>query len=198
MSSNVDGRRPRRRRQNRERDIVSTAARIIHTDGFSRLNVDDLARQVGISKSTLYQHYDHKSDIVIHALQFGVKSILHILTQANGSPLDRLEELLRFLHRYHEDDDSALAGIVFTEAMHLLSQDDGARQDVEAMLLAIHHVIQEAKEQGEIRQEVPDEVVISSMFSLAVTLSAYPIPLSGVREKVHIDQMLGWWRKCLS
>ena len=52
MSQPNNGRR-RANSQNRERDIVLTAARIIHTDGFSRLNVDDLAKKVGISKSTL-------------------------------------------------------------------------------------------------------------------------------------------------
>ena len=57
MSQPNNGRR-RANSQNRERDIVLTAARIIHTDGFSRLNVDDLAKKVGISKSTLYQHFD--------------------------------------------------------------------------------------------------------------------------------------------
>ncbi|QPC83560.1 TetR/AcrR family transcriptional regulator [Phototrophicus methaneseepsis] len=197
MSSNAGSRRHRNGRQNRERDIISTAARIIHTDGFSRLNVDDLAKKVGISKSTLYQHYDHKSDIILHALQFGVQSILHILDQADGTPLDRLEQLLRFLHRYPVDDESALAGIVFTEAMHMLHSDEAARQDVDMMMNVITKTIQEAKAMGEIRADIQDEVVSSTIFSLAIVLSSHPIPSPTNGKQETVDQLLAWWRQSL-
>lgn len=197
MSQPNNGRR-RANSRNRERDIVLTAARIIHTDGFSRLNVDDLAKKVGISKSTLYQHFDHKSDIVLFALNTGAQTISAFLTETNGTPLDRLEALLRFLYRYEEDDDSSIAGVVFTEAIEQINQHDDASECVQKMLHLVNSIIEDAKSASQIRHSLPAEVVSGSLFSTAILLSSYYLPTKLKTDVNYIDHVISWWRSSLA
>ncbi|MCA9885295.1 MAG: TetR/AcrR family transcriptional regulator [Anaerolineae bacterium] len=197
MSQNLNGRR-RPNSRNRERDIILTAASIIHDDGFSRLNVDDLAKKVGISKSTLYQHFDHKRDIVLFALNTGAQVVSDFLASAEGSPLDRLEALLRFLYRYREDEDSSLAGIIFTEAMELVKNDDDASEYITSMTRLINSIIEEGQARGEIRQSLSCEVVSGSLFSTAVLLSSYYLPTKLKADASYVDHVIGWWRGSLA
>lgn len=196
MSQPHHGRR-RANSRNRERDIVLTAARIIHTDGFSRLNVDDLAKKVGISKSTLYQHFDHKSDIVLFTLNSGAQIISGFLAETEGTPLDRLEALLRFLYRYREDDDSSIAGVVFTEAIEQIKQHENASACIKEMLHLIDSIIETGKNSGQIRQSLSADVVSGSLFSTAILLSSYYLPTKLKTDDAYVDQVISWWRSSL-
>ena len=197
MSQPHHGRR-RANSRNRERDIVLTAAHIIHTDGFSRLNVDDLAKKVGISKSTLYQHFDHKSDIVRFALNMGAQTISGFLAETGGAPLDRLEALLRFLHRYQEDDNSSIAGVVFTEAIKQIKEHDDAFDCVKEMLDFINSIIKDGKATGQIKETLSTDVVRGSLFSTAILLSSHYLPTKLTTDDTYVDQVVNWWRSSLA
>lgn len=197
MSQPNNGRR-RANSRHRERDIVLTAARIIHTDGFSRLNVDDLAKKVGISKSTLYQHFDHKSDIVLFALNTGAQAISGFLTKAEGMPLDRLEALLRFLYRYQEDDDSSLACVVFTEAIHQINLHEDASECIQKMQHLVNSIIEDAKTEGQIRPSLSADVVSGSLFSTAILMSSHYLPPKLKTDAAYVDQVISWWRSSLA
>ena len=44
--------------------IVATAERIFLRSGFSRVLMDDLARELGMSKKTLYSHFASKEELL--------------------------------------------------------------------------------------------------------------------------------------
>ena len=44
--------------------IAATAERIFFAAGFSRVLMDDLARELGMSKKTLYSHFSSKEDLL--------------------------------------------------------------------------------------------------------------------------------------
>ncbi|HEY5779216.1 MAG TPA: TetR/AcrR family transcriptional regulator [Terrimicrobiaceae bacterium] len=48
---------------NRDR-IVATAERVFLRSGFSRVLMDDLARELGMSKKTLYSHFESKEELL--------------------------------------------------------------------------------------------------------------------------------------
>jgi AcrR family transcriptional regulator len=82
--------KPKRRPRNRERDpnrqrIVDAARVHFFSHGFRSVTMDDLAKELGISKKTLYAHFPGKFDLleaVLAAKFAGVEAMLKKLTRA--------------------------------------------------------------------------------------------------------------------
>lgn len=53
-----------RQRLLREEEILNVGQRLMSIQGYSGLNMDEIASEVGISKPTLYQHFASKEDLI--------------------------------------------------------------------------------------------------------------------------------------
>jgi AcrR family transcriptional regulator len=77
----------------RER-IVATAERIFFAGGFSRVLMDDLARELGMSKKTLYSHFTSKEELLRAVL---LRRTGEVIVSARESVPVKLGHLARFL-----------------------------------------------------------------------------------------------------
>jgi AcrR family transcriptional regulator len=77
--------------------ILQTAASNFFRMGFSHVSMDDLAAEMGISKKTLYKHFDSKEAILKEVLNQRVqsieKSVSGILEKPETDSLSRLLEI---------------------------------------------------------------------------------------------------------
>jgi AcrR family transcriptional regulator len=83
----------------RER-IVATAERIFFVSGFSRVLMDDLARELGMSKKTLYSHFASKEELLRAVLVQRTREVeqgLEAIVSARESFPLKLGHLARFL-----------------------------------------------------------------------------------------------------
>jgi AcrR family transcriptional regulator len=83
----------------RER-MVATAERIFLSSGFSRVLMDDLARELGMSKKTLYAHFESKEELLRAVLVRRTTEIdrgLEAIVGAKESFPAKLGHLARFL-----------------------------------------------------------------------------------------------------
>jgi AcrR family transcriptional regulator len=83
----------------RER-IVATAGRIFFAGGFSRVLMDDLARELGMSKKTLYSHFTSKEELLRAVLLRRTGEVergLETIVSAKESFPLKLGHLARFL-----------------------------------------------------------------------------------------------------
>lgn len=83
----------------RER-MVATAERIFLSSGFSRVLMDDLARELGMSKKTLYAHFESKEELLRAVLMRRTTEIdrgLEAIVGAKESFPVKLGHLARFL-----------------------------------------------------------------------------------------------------
>ena len=80
--------------------IVATAARIFFLSGFSRVLMDDLARELGMSKKTLYSHFASKEELLRAVLVQRTREVEQgleaIVSTRESFPL-KLGHLARFL-----------------------------------------------------------------------------------------------------
>ena len=80
--------------------IVATAERIFFAAGFSRVSMDDLARELGMSKKTLYSHFTSKEELLRAVLVRRTREVEQGLEAIMGAresfPL-KLGHLARFL-----------------------------------------------------------------------------------------------------
>jgi AcrR family transcriptional regulator len=80
---------------------VATAERIFLGSGFNRVLMDDLARELGMSKKTLYSHFGSKEELLRAVLMRrtgGVDRGLEAIISTKESFPAKLGHLVRFLH----------------------------------------------------------------------------------------------------
>ncbi len=80
-------------RQSRREDLLAAAARRFVDTGLRRTTMEDIAREAGAGKATLYRHFSNKSDLI------------DALLVAEG------ERLRRRLNRAHEGREGVLPGL---------------------------------------------------------------------------------------
>jgi len=158
-----------RARRRREQEILRSAARMIRDQGYVNLNMDDLADEVGISKPTLYQHFKGKDDMVAKTmLQTMRKMEEHILAVEGDTAFHKLENIMRYMLEAHADPEGFSMTIIQDSslAMQHLTGGNPEMQAIQRRVGSrIYEIISEAKDDGDIRADVPNIIVMSAMFS---------------------------------
>lgn len=158
-----------RARQLREREILKTAARLIRDNGFINLNMDDLAEAVGISKPTLYQHFKGKDDMVARAMLLSIQSLETFMDEMQTpTALDGLEAIMRYMLESHADPDGfsvALMRDASVAMKHLTEAPPSMRETQIRVNQKVTALVEQAKDEGSIRADMPNVVIIGMMFS---------------------------------
>lgn len=80
--------------------ILQTASQMFLTQGFKNTTMDDIAREMGISKKTLYKLFKTKEDLVketaLYVFGYIYKNIDHI-KQQNLNPIEEFFQIRKFI-----------------------------------------------------------------------------------------------------
>ncbi len=186
-------------RERREQDILKAASHLIHQHGYNNFSMDGLADAVGISKSTLYQHFSSKEDMVRRVVLKGftlLHDFMHDIDDSDDAPLHRLESLLRYLLRSAHAPDGFATTLVRDEVMALFRHHPDVRQQTQEAYTHLNQWVDSARERGQIRADLANAVVVSTMFGMITVLNSPdailddPLP----RETV-IEQAVSIWRQ---
>lgn len=88
------------------RDLILDAAdRLLARYGYKKMTIDDLAREVGVGKGTIYLHFTSKEEVALGRIDRVIerlKSELRQLAGGNESPAIRLRRMLvlRVVYRF--------------------------------------------------------------------------------------------------
>lgn len=91
-------------------DILKIAAELFLTYGFKSVTMDDIANAMGISKKTVYQHFENKNDLVEETTLFMFKLIsegIEDIRKEERNPIEEIFEIKRFLMRNLKDEKSS-------------------------------------------------------------------------------------------
>ena len=70
--------------------------------GYWNLRVDDIAKELNISKKTLYVYFENKKDIIWQVLLFNLKMIEKIATDAQQENSNALESTVSLLNNFYK------------------------------------------------------------------------------------------------
>jgi len=156
--------------QAREDAIVASVNRLLAEKGFDTMTVDEVVADVGIAKASLYKHFASKEDLAAAAMVRVLERALEACERIEadgGSALDKLKALARWTMRVQ------LAG----EMPSLPAQNSSLRAALAAhklymdRLLTLSDVmgdwIEAAREAGQLRAELPPELVLYTLFARA-------------------------------
>ena len=75
--------------------IIQKAAEMFITLGFKSVTMDDIARELGISKKTLYQYVENKNDLIGQIFQERIKNEKQCMADIREEATDAVDEILR-------------------------------------------------------------------------------------------------------
>ncbi|MBK7173252.1 MAG: TetR/AcrR family transcriptional regulator [Bacteroidales bacterium] len=75
--------------------ILRESSHLFIKYGLRSLSMDDLCREMGISKKTMYQYVENKTDLISQTLDFVVKDAVFAVEQANLEGCNAIDQLLR-------------------------------------------------------------------------------------------------------
>ena len=88
------GKRVRKTKSVRRREIAEAALRIMATHGYYGTSVARIARAVGISNSALYQHFRNREDVLVAATELSGRAGAGVDRHPSGTTaLERLDKI---------------------------------------------------------------------------------------------------------
>lgn len=80
--------------QNIETELIGAAMALFMRNGIRSMTMDALAREMGVSKKTLYKFVANRNEMVLKCLDFFLESILHDVERIRGEAANAIEELV--------------------------------------------------------------------------------------------------------
>jgi AcrR family transcriptional regulator len=179
----------------REAAILEALETLSTARGFANVTMDDLAEAVGISKATLYQHFESKDAMLVSLMaQTEDRFIAWLESTAGQPPIARLCDTVCYLMQGHL---SPLRGLVTLGREAVLPvfrthADLMARHD--QMIQILTAIIQQGQADGSITPDLAPHVIISAMVALSnVSMGDYKPPVCNADLKAqpgYADQMI--------
>lgn len=137
-------------------DILVAASQLFREKGFLAVSVSDVASQVGISKSNIYNYFRNKNYLLYEVLSIAAQDLIakaHHILASSASPKDKLEGLVKLQMQIVTDKDRGFGGISVFERrslpVNLRKRYDLLRDKYEQLFRS---VLEEAVAAGQIRQ----------------------------------------------
>ena len=157
-----------RRKEARPAEIIEAATEIFIHGGYAAANLDDVARQAGVAKGTLYRYFSDKESLFRAVVQHAIARNLEALELAENAMKGSIRDLVPKLLAFAADDSGtgkapALARMVIAESQAFPDLATIWHDNVVSRMLSIlTRLIQEAQKTGEVRQGDP----LSHAFSI--------------------------------
>lgn len=151
----------------RER-LIDTVAKLVNARGIAGFTVDDIARELGISKKTIYKHALSKDELVAAFLKASLGDNLRRtgeeVARAKGFPA-KLDAALRSYHRFRIPT-STLEGIrsAYPDCWELIEEQRRGK------LALVRGLVEEGMRSGELRPDIDLDVfaLLLDRFSTAL------------------------------
>lgn len=172
--------------------IARAAAELFFQQGFAETSIAQIAKKVGIGKSTVYDYFPSKDEIILFLLDepLGeVRSRAVDLAAEAGGPADRLSRILEMHLDVLLRDKAFIFKLSFefqrlpldVQALH-----EGKRQAYQALL---RELVKEGIDEGCFRQVDPDltvKILLSILSSVILTARPTGTPLEMLNEGLEL------------
>lgn len=162
------GRYQQQQWEQRAEAIVEAMERLCAERGFGAVTMDALADEVGISKATLYQHFDSKDALLAELMMRHLDRFLASLEGSAGlPPVERLRAAMRVLMDEHV---TPLQGMVIAErdeTLPVFHNTPALVERHERSVAALTAIIEQGQSDGSITRDLDALTVIWAMLALS-------------------------------
>ncbi len=175
-----------------EQRIIDSTVKQIKQFGLRRFTMDDIARDLGISKKTLYNHYPSKNELLRAVVEWVEEQERTITDQALAGAVSWLERLDAVLSVY------SFANLPY-RLMNEVNQSylgelEGISRIGHYKSSVLREILQEGLEIGKLKPEINPEVIILTLDKMFFTLTAEEF----LQENdLTVNQLLGQMKTLL-
>jgi len=173
--------------------IINAAIIEFANNGFSRSNINNIAKNADISIGSLYKYFNNKHDLFLSIVNFNVektKTVLEQIISESTGFISTVNEIISAIQKYSRIEVHAtkLYNIMTTEHnADLVWQIASNMEGVTANLYA--NLIQKAQEEGTIRKDINAKYYAFFLDNLFILLQfSYSCEYYQERLKLYIDE----------
>ena len=191
-------------RESKRRTILAAAEKLLLSDRFDRVTVDDVCAGAGVGKGTIYRYFHDKEDLYAHVVLSGLDD-LHASLKEKASradlPEDQLVAVARGLHSFYRKRSTLFRSFYTGELRRMLkkrSMCEDLRARHRKIVELVASILSKGTKTGAYRRDVP--VLAAARVFLATTregsrpkggLETRPVPaarlvslfLDGIRKR---------------
>jgi AcrR family transcriptional regulator len=134
--------------------ISEAAISVLNEFGFDGLRMDRVAKAAEVAKGTLYNYFENKDELVLNVMEMKFEPIYRELLKihnSESSPPDKIENIIRTLLSFLEDERALLIVITAAEGLSLAVK-NSADTKREIVINLIAGITEEGIEQGFFRK----------------------------------------------
>ena len=168
-------------REQKKIDILRAASRVFYLQGFEGTKIEDIAKEAGIGKGTVYEYYQSKQELFDEAVSYNREMYIQEIKKTlalNGT----FREKFIALAKYQTDLVKRHINI-----FHLMSTSKIMAREMGALMLEqnirvaaiLGDLVKEAVAQGELRQDINPEIAAAVMIGTINQYSSKKVIFSG-------------------
>jgi AcrR family transcriptional regulator len=151
--------------------IIGTSVQLFMKHGIKRVTMDDIARELGISKKTIYQHYKDKEEIITTATQIHLDGECNMMKEIRENSSNAVEHLFKLSKIMRESFDNIHSAVLFDlkkyyKSAWLLYQ----KFEKEVLYKEVENSLYAGIKEGYFRKEI-NVSVLSSLRILEIQMS---------------------------
>lgn len=141
-----------------KQSIIETARQILLSEGYRNLSLRKIAREIGVSATSIYLHFESKDDLVHTLMENAIERLNYKLEQCLSTAEDPIAKLEALAHEYTN---FALQYPREYQVIYLISSDEMTRYPKEKFRKArkgyeiVTKVLQEGATSGAIAEDQP-------------------------------------------
>lgn len=179
---------------NRQTEIIDTALKLTAEGGIQELTIKNIATALGITEPAIYRHFRNKSEII--------KTMIRKFDEGVVPEKEGMEGIAAFIRSRIRQvtDNPSLARVMFAEEMFL---DDPEYSELLLSMMHRHKNVlrrffQEAEERGEIRRDIPADLLFRLVFGpVRLLIKQWGISNHAFNLQAHGEELLSTLRKIL-
>src|SRR5213083_2133384 len=102
--------RRRMRAPDRRAQLLEVARRVFGNSGFHGVSMDDVAKEAGVTKPILYDHFPSKKELYLELLEAALTALHGSVKQALASPIGNRERIRAGFQAYFDFVDEQAGG----------------------------------------------------------------------------------------
>ena len=173
--------------------IIEAAERAFSTTGYHHTSMDDIARDAGVAKGTLYYNFPNKAELFRYVLDDGLSYVMDAITreiETEGSPSKQVESIVH-IHIGVLLEHPRITKIMFNEISGGL--DDEIRGHIAALRkryrVFFEGLIDLGVREGVVK-EVNRELLINTLFDLFYSISNFAADKRDRIKRVDVERFI--------
>jgi AcrR family transcriptional regulator len=173
--------------------ILDAVDRLLARYGYQKMTVDDVAREAGIAKGTLYAYFKSKEEVALATIDRTIDLLveeLHKIAHSGLPPVDRLQKMLVFRILFLFDRAQERSYALDDMYMALRPQYKAHRDRyVQSEVQVFSEVLAEGRQQGDL--DFDDSFAVADAFIFATsTLTPFSLSVRELGERAEVERKI--------